>query len=29
MRTALDAGGTIQPPDLEQLQRALQQPSRQ
>jgi hypothetical protein len=24
MRTALDAGGSIQPPDLEQLKRALQ-----
>jgi hypothetical protein len=29
MRTALDAGSTIQPPDLEQLKRALQQPSQQ
>ena len=29
MRTALDAGGSIQPPDLEQLKRALQQPSQQ
>lgn len=27
MRTALDAGSSIQPPDLEQLERALQPPS--
>lgn len=29
MRTPLEAGAAIQPPDLEQLQRSLQQPSRQ